>query len=184
MLERAGAGEEPLASAVGAAGDRDQRGDAWRESWTRRWAATAASWTDTSRGWKICEAAMPRRPWRWMTARPHKALAEDFCAILARDIEHLRAMHGWLGGGGNSDIEAAGASGGGYLRATSRTASPRWDLSCSPPRAKPRKKLATKTLADARPDLLAYLTALASALLRRRRAAQGRARRRTGRKPR
>src|SRR5581483_12163857 len=85
-------------------------------------------------------------------------IATDFCAGLAREIEHLRAAQTWLASGGKTDGEIAGHLamtladiGNGFVsmgRALLTGA------------GEPRKRLATKTLADARPDLLNYLVAL------------------------
>jgi ATP-dependent helicase/nuclease subunit A len=87
-----------------------------------------------------------------------QSIETDFCGSLAREIETLRAAHGWLTQGGKSDVEAAErlspvlgnipgsfAALGGFLLTA---------------KGESRVKLATKKLADARPDLLAFLTDL------------------------
>ena len=85
-------------------------------------------------------------------------IAEDFCAGLARDITRLREIRDWLAGGGKTDAKAAAkldtvfaddlVAGFDALESFFLTIE-----------GKPRK-LATKALADARPDLLAALTQL------------------------
>ena len=87
-----------------------------------------------------------------------QSIETDFCGSLAREIETLRAAHGWLTQGGKSDVEAAErlspvlgnipgsfAALGGFLLTA---------------KGESRVKLATKKLSDARPDLLAFLTDL------------------------
>jgi ATP-dependent helicase/nuclease subunit A len=85
-----------------------------------------------------------------------QSIEEDFCTALARERQQLRAVRDWLAGGGKSDIAAAGelaaifdgdiagsfAALGGFFLTT---------------KGELRLKLASKKLADARPDLLEYL---------------------------
>jgi ATP-dependent helicase/nuclease subunit A len=96
-----------------------------------------------------------------------------FCAELAREIEDLRAAREWLSQGTKSDIDAAGklalvlgdiangfAALGGFLLTAA---------------GEPRARLATKKLAEGRPDLLAFLISLQErycAAAERRRAAR------------
>ncbi|HKX65301.1 MAG TPA: double-strand break repair helicase AddA, partial [Rhizomicrobium sp.] len=86
-------------------------------------------------------------------------IAEDFCAALARDIARLREIRDWLAGGGKSDAEASALLEGlfdGELSASFAAL----DGFFLTTKGEPRKKLASKALADARPDLLAALTQL------------------------
>jgi len=157
VLERAGSGEEPLASAI------------------------AKLVTETSEATlaKILDAALSgdRRKLDRFFARVQdleatvraahgleegesvQTVSENFCSALAREIEGLRIVHAWLTGGGNSDIEAAN-----QLAAVfegdieeSFTTLGSFFLTL---KGEPRKKLASKKLADARPDLFDYLTQL------------------------
>jgi ATP-dependent helicase/nuclease subunit A len=88
-----------------------------------------------------------------------QTIGENFCADLAREIEQLRAVRVWLGGGGKSDVEAAAALGAVFDGdiAGSFAALDSFFLTT---KGEPRKKLASKALSDARPDLLDYLTKL------------------------
>ncbi|HWX90668.1 MAG TPA: UvrD-helicase domain-containing protein, partial [Rhizomicrobium sp.] len=88
-----------------------------------------------------------------------QTIGEDFCGDLAREIEQLRAVRAWLGGGGKSDVEAAVALGAVFDGdiASSFAALEGFFLTT---KGEPRKKLASKALGDARPDLLDYLTKL------------------------
>ncbi len=91
-----------------------------------------------------------------------QGIGEDFCSALARDITRLREIRAWLAGGGKSDVAAAGrldALFDGDI-AASFAALDGFFLTA---RGEPRKKLASKALGDARPDLLAALTLLQEA---------------------
>jgi ATP-dependent helicase/nuclease subunit A len=85
-------------------------------------------------------------------------IATSFCSELAREIEQLRAAQAWLASGGKTDGEIAG-----HLAATLAdlgngfVAVGRALLTGA---GEPRKRLATKPLAEARPDLLNYLITL------------------------
>jgi ATP-dependent helicase/nuclease subunit A len=85
-------------------------------------------------------------------------IASGFCKELSREIEKLRAAQSWLASGGKTDGEIAG-----HLAAviadidTGFVAIARALLTSA---GEPRKRLATRALADARPDLLNYLLAL------------------------
>jgi ATP-dependent helicase/nuclease subunit A len=97
-----------------------------------------------------------------------------FCDGLAREIENLRAAHGWLAQGGKSDLDAAerlrlvlGDVPNGFAALGSFLLTGKGE---------PRVKLASKGLADARPDLFAFLTDLQTrycAVAERRRLARG-----------
>jgi ATP-dependent helicase/nuclease subunit A len=86
-----------------------------------------------------------------------QSIGEDFCAALAREIEKLREIQSWLAGGGKSDIEAAEKLAGLFDGdiAAGFTALDGFFLTT---KGEPRLKLASKKLADARPDLLTILT--------------------------
>ena len=85
------------------------------------------------------------------------SVGTDFCAGLARDIAQLRSAQAWLAGGTKTDVKLAeglalflaGADDFALLGAVLMTGS-----------GEPRARLATKKLADAQPDLLAFMTAL------------------------
>ena len=86
-------------------------------------------------------------------------IGEDFCGALAREIEQLRSVTAWLAGGSKSDIEAAAelaAIFDGDIAGSFAALDPFFLTT----KGEPRKKLASKALADARPDLLAYLIQL------------------------
>jgi len=88
-----------------------------------------------------------------------QSIEEDFCSALARELPQLRAVQDWLGGGGKSDVEAAGelaAIFDGDI-AGSFAALGTFFLTT---KGEPRLKLASKKLADAQPHLLDYLTKL------------------------
>ena len=86
-------------------------------------------------------------------------VTRGFCAALRREIETLREAKDWLAGGGRDDARASALLAellaadfeGGFeiLRTILLTGA-----------GEPRKRLAVKKLADARPDLLAFLTEL------------------------
>jgi ATP-dependent helicase/nuclease subunit A len=101
------------------------------------------------------------------------SIEAGFCDGLAHEIENLRAAHDWLTQGGKSDVDAAQR-----LRpvlgdiTNSFAALGNFLLTKD---GEPRKKLATKSLTDARPDLLVFLTGLQErycAAAERRRAAR------------
>ena len=88
-----------------------------------------------------------------------EGLAQDFCAGLAREIEQVRAVRDWLSGGSANDLKSA-------ARLEPLLAAPndfemigKFLLTAE---GSPRKQMATKKLADARPDLLTWLTDLQS----------------------
>ena len=83
---------------------------------------------------------------------------KDFCAALHKESGNLKVLRNWLAGGKANDTEAAATltrflampeDGFGLLQD--------WFLTKD---GKPRKVLASKALADARPDLFSYLAAL------------------------
>ena len=85
-------------------------------------------------------------------------IAEDFCAGLARDIARLREIRDWLAGGGKTDVKAA-AKLNEFFESDLATGFDTLDSFFLTTKGEPRK-LASKALADARPDLLAALTQL------------------------
>lgn len=154
VLERAGTGEEPLASAI----------------------ARLVTETSEASLTKILDAALSadRRKLDRFFARVEdldgavrqmhglaegetvQGIDEDFCHVLAGDIEQLKAIHDWLGGGGKTDMDAA-AKLAAFLAGMRFAALGGFFLTT---KGEPRLKLASKKLADGRPDLLAYLTDL------------------------
>jgi ATP-dependent helicase/nuclease subunit A len=102
-----------------------------------------------------------------------RSIETGFCDGLAQEIENLRAVHGWLAQGGKTDADAAGRLAP-VLANIANGFSALGDFLLTKDGA-PRKKLATNKLADARPDLLAFLTRLQEgycAAAERRRAAR------------
>jgi ATP-dependent helicase/nuclease subunit A len=85
-----------------------------------------------------------------------QGIGGDFCATLAKDIEVLRTIRDWLRGGGKNDGEAADRLGT-VLNDMNFAAVGHFLLTIM---GEPRLRLASKKLADARPDLLAYLIQL------------------------
>src|SRR6201999_304941 len=102
-----------------------------------------------------------------------QSIEAGFCAELAREIEDLCATRAWLAEGAKSDMEAAeklapvlADIAGGFAALGDALLTGKGE---------PRARLATKNLADARPDLMAYLTGLQTrycAAAERRRAAR------------
>ncbi|HEY4076828.1 MAG TPA: double-strand break repair helicase AddA [Rhizomicrobium sp.] len=89
-----------------------------------------------------------------------QGIADGFCDGLVRELKDLREVRDWLNGGTKTDAEA-GAELGVFLAADD--AADRFALLARfflTGKGEPRKKLATKKLGDARPDLLDYLTKL------------------------
>ena len=153
-LEQAGSGQEPLASAI----------------------ALLVTETGEASLSRILDAALSgdrRKLDRYFARRDHGAvreahglqegetaqgIGEDFCAALAKDIELLRSIHSWLSTGSKDDIKAADRLANvlnklDFARLRSLFLTSEGDI---------RKRLATKKLAESRPDLLAYLTELQS----------------------
>ena len=104
-------------------------------------------------------AAKVRQSHGLQDGETRRSIGEDFCGELARDIKLLGDIRDWLASGGKTDIEAAEklgavfdgeiADGFAVLEGFFLTG-----------KGEPRLKLASKKLADARPDLLDYLTRL------------------------
>jgi ATP-dependent helicase/nuclease subunit A len=85
-------------------------------------------------------------------------VATGFCSKLAEEIDQLRAAQSWLASGGKTDGEIAG-----HLAATLADLGNGFAVvgrALLTGAGEPRKRLATKALADARPDLLHYLITL------------------------
>ena len=154
VLERAGSGEEPLAGAVSHL--VSETGEA---SLSRILSAALGGdrrkldrFFSRVEDW---EAAL-RKSHGLEEGETEQAIGEDFCAALAKDIEQLKAIRDWLGTGGKADLDAADRldrilPGIGFAALSSFLLTAKGE---------PRLKLATKKLADGRPDLLAYLTDL------------------------
>ena len=105
----------------------------------------------------LTEETMAEAIWRGHGIQRGADPARDFCAGLKREIEHLRAARDWLSTGAKTDTAQAerigqilGEDDHGKRFAFLRT----WLMTGE---GEPRKRLATKNLADARPELFAYL---------------------------
>ena len=173
VLERAGAGEEPLATAIARLVTETSEAslskilDAALSADRRKLDRFFAGVDDVS--------AAVRTAHGLEGDESTQTISENFCGALAREIERLRIIQDWLVGGGSSDIEAAN-----HLKTVfegdiedSFSTLGAFFLTL---KGEPRKKLASKKLADARPDLLEYLTQLQMrycAAAERRRAARG-----------
>ncbi len=98
--------------------------------------------------------------WRAHGAERGTDAAQDFCDAMRKEVEQLRAVRSWLHDGGKLDAEA-GIKLAKILAQdfapSSFTLFRDWLMTRD---GAPRKKLAAKALADARPDLLAYLSDL------------------------
>jgi ATP-dependent helicase/nuclease subunit A len=106
------------------------------------------------------DVALEDAIWRAHGAVRGVDVAADFSASLREETEILHAVRDWFMGGGQADAQAAvhlaeflvvDFAPGGF------TSLRQWLLTKD---GSPRQKLASKTLADARPDLLAYLADL------------------------
>ncbi|MES2256201.1 MAG: double-strand break repair helicase AddA [Pseudomonadota bacterium] len=98
--------------------------------------------------------------WQAHGAERGADVAQDFCAAMRKEVDQLRAVRGWLHGGGKLDAEAGiklakilalDFAPGSFVLFRD------WLMTRD---GAPRKKLAAKALADARPDLIAYLSDL------------------------
>ncbi|HEX2760236.1 MAG TPA: double-strand break repair helicase AddA [Rhizomicrobium sp.] len=105
-------------------------------------------------------AALARAPFDLAEGESAQGISDDFCAALDRDIAQLREIHAWLSGGSANDLKAAGrlvpivsaqTAAGGFVQIGQFLLTDAGE---------PRKQLATKKLADQRPDLLEYLIGL------------------------
>jgi ATP-dependent helicase/nuclease subunit A len=87
-----------------------------------------------------------------------QSIEAEFCGPLAGEIERLRAARDWLAQGGKSDLDAADV----LARLLADTSNGFHVLGSFllTGSGEPRVRLASKKLADARPDLLAFLTDL------------------------
>ncbi|HVW75307.1 MAG TPA: double-strand break repair helicase AddA, partial [Rhizomicrobium sp.] len=102
-----------------------------------------------------------------------QSIETGFCAELAREIEMVRAAREWLSQGTKTDMDAAGKLAP-VLTDIANAFVPLGDFLLTA-KGEPRARLATRKLADARPDLLAFLTDLQArycAAAERRRAAR------------
>ena len=102
-----------------------------------------------------------------------QGIETGFCDGLAREIDSLRAARDWLAGGGKTDLDAAEKLG--QVLADIANGFAALGNFLLTGKGEPRVKLASKKLADARPDLLTFLTNLQErycAAAERRRAAR------------
>ncbi len=108
----------------------------------------------------IGEGYLEEAIWRAHGAERGSDSAGDFCSALKQEIDTLRAVRSWLKSGGKADTDA-GTKATEFLAldfAPGSFARLRdWLMTRD---GAPRKKLASKALMDARPDLIAYLTDL------------------------
>ena len=88
-----------------------------------------------------------------------QTISGNFCGALAQEIARLRIIQDWLKDGGKSDVEAAGILGTVFEGDIEDSFTTLGSFFLTT-RGEPRKKLASKKLADDRPDLLDYLTQL------------------------
>jgi len=88
-----------------------------------------------------------------------QSIGEDFGGELARDIKLLGEIRGWLAGGGKTDIEAAQKLSAVFEGEISDGFAVLENFFLTG-KGEPRLKLASKKLADVRPDLLQYLVTL------------------------
>jgi len=88
-----------------------------------------------------------------------QGIGEDFCANLARDIVQLKAIQGWLAGGGKSDVDAA-AKLSAVFDGDMGASFAALDSFFLTTKGEPRLKMASKALGDAQPDLLTALIQL------------------------
>ena len=106
------------------------------------------------------EGSLEEAIWQAHGAERGADAAQDFCGLLKRDIENLRAVRSWLKTGSKADIDA-GAKATAFLALDFAPGSfarlREWLMTKD---GAPRKKLASNALGDTRPDLLAYLTDL------------------------
>ncbi|HZQ39717.1 MAG TPA: UvrD-helicase domain-containing protein, partial [Rhizomicrobium sp.] len=156
VLERAGAGDTKLADAI--AYLAIEKGEPRLND-----TLAAALGNDRRKMDRFFEtldgADFEKAVWRAHGIAPGWDGAKEFCTALRREIEQVKELRDWLSRGKTAgDAESA-------LTLTRFLALPEdgfvllqdWFLTRE---GKPRKALASKALADARPDLLSYLTAL------------------------
>ncbi len=98
--------------------------------------------------------------WRAHGAEPGDDVAGSFCAELKREIDVLKEVVLWLSAGGKTDAEAADALMRFLEKDFAEDGFPILGEFFLTSEGAPRKRLAIKKLADGRPDLIAWLTAL------------------------
>lgn len=155
ILERAGSGDEKLAAAVAKLVTESSESRLTQ-------ILDAALGADRRKLDRLLEeseiAALARAPFNLAEGETAQGVAENFCAALNREIAQLREIHAWLSSGSANDLKSA-----------QRLAPILGDQADIFARAgqflltdagEPRKQMATKNLADKRPDLLEYLIRL------------------------
>ena len=154
VLERAGAGETQLTEAI--ARLATETGEARLNDILH--AALGNDRRKMDRFFAgLAGASFEEAVWRAHGADRGADPKADFCAALRHEIEDLRAARDWLNGGSKTDAEAGAhltqilAQ---KLTPDSFTSLREFLLTKD---GTPRRKLASKALADARPDLFAYL---------------------------
>ena len=159
VLERAGSGDRALAAAVAKLVTESSESRLTQ-------ILDAALGADRRKLDRLLEenqiAALARSPFHLAEGETAQSIAEDFCAALNREIGQLRDIHAWLSSGSANDLKAAGR-----LRSIVATEIAAGDFMqigqfLLTDAGEPRKQMATKKLADQRPDLLDYLLRLQS----------------------
>jgi ATP-dependent helicase/nuclease subunit A len=157
ILERAGSGDEKLATAVAKLVTESSESKLTQ-------ILDAALGADRRKLDRLLEesdlAALARRPFDLAVGETAHSVAETFCTALNREIAQLREIYAWLGSGSANDLKAAERlapiiaaeiNAGGFVHMG------QFLLTGD---GEPRKQMATKKLADKRPDLLEYLVRL------------------------
>jgi ATP-dependent helicase/nuclease subunit A len=159
ILERAGSGDAKLAAAIAKLVTESSESKLTQ-------ILDAALGADRRKLDRLLEeadiAALARRPFDLAAGETAHSVAETFCAALNREIAQLREIHAWLRGGSANDLKAAERLA--PLLAAEITAGgfvPMGQFLLTGD-GEPRKQMATKKLADQRPDLLDYLIRLQS----------------------
>jgi len=101
-------------------------------------------------------------------AHPHFSaddIAIDHCKALQRDVTELKSVVAWLAGGTDATASTAAQIAAALEAAPTTNAYAEYRAALLTAKGKARKKLATKGLTDARPDLAALLERLQSDLL-------------------
>jgi ATP-dependent helicase/nuclease subunit A len=89
-------------------------------------------------------------------------VADSFCGALDREIEQLKDAQNWLSSGSANDLKSAARLAGLLAKKLPREKFVALGNFLLTDAGEPRKQIATKKLADQRPELLAYLTGLQS----------------------
>ena len=157
ILERAGSGDERLAAAVAKLVTESSESRLTQ-------ILDAALGADRRKLDRLLDEnaipALARKPFDLAEGETAQSIAESFCAALNREIAQLREIHAWLGSGSANDLKAAARLS--PVATTGITADGFAQIGqfLMTDAGEPRKQMATKKLADKRPDLLDYLLRL------------------------